>query len=1667
MKRMNLLKRALPIALSVCLVSGGSAWGAPGLERAVQQEEDWSMLQTMISKYYGEWTDTSYDGLFVSTMPKTALLGNGDVGVTSGGDGESKTFYISKGDFWAYRGSPMPIGGITIQKKSHGTQAPDPQTNSLAYQKPVTSSADHPGFSADRAVNGQWSGGYEGWVSPVGNPQWMAVDLGTETTFNRFVVRHDAAARPNETANVTQSFKLQTSADGSNWTDVYTVTGNHDAITDITLPLPVTARYARLYIMKGTQETTSDSIQNPRTRIGQFELYNNPDLVDQQNTPQQPEEQGSLTLNKTVTASGSHYTLTPDRAINGAWSPNSGYEGWTSGYHGDGQPGPWWLEVDLGESKVFNRFVVQHDGAARPGESANNTKDFELQTRNSAEEEWQTAYQVEGNTSATTDVRLDESVTARYVRLYITTGTQGTTDDSANYPRARIGQFELFNEEADAGGEQPQEPEENFKVYDLGGSFDLSRYVIRLGHASSIGVEASEDGISWAKIGEQIGSNGKKVIDVTTDSFTARYIRVTADKASTISQLSAFETPGLNRFKPEGKLHEIQNILDAQVQTEMEIAGTPLSMKTWTSATENVIITELTSEGTSPIDVQAQLWAKSGNAQLPVTATSDGSSVTVTRQTTIDSRDAEDANAHVSKAALTTKVIGADGVAVSSDADKGEGTIEFALAPGQTVYLVTAVGGGGRTYNSDGELLQAAEPEVQAVNLLHDIAGAADIQALHGQHLDWWKNFWLTSYITMDTTDPKLDTLMKYYYAAQYVLGSSIREDKVAPGLYSIWHTTDGSQWSSDYHMNYNFIATFYGVNSSNRAWMGLPAIDAILDYAGEGAKNAASTDHLLNLSEGEHGEQVRHFVEAKIAKGDIDPTNGIADALLYPVSIGPWGMKLERSYSYYGQLLDAIFSTYTLIEYYDYTQDENFLPVMYDYLKQCLALYEAWLEKEDGKYVLYSAYNEGSWGRNSAVELAVLKNTLSHAIKASSKLNIDAGKREQWQSILDNLAPQPTATYAGKTIFSLAEKHWNNNQWEDLARPIPWDGNILPMENVVPGDQIGYYSPNTDLQVAHNTISVFVDEAIGGGKNGAWSQYNNFPKIFANAVKVRYPAQEIVDNFARTIEEQMKNNLTITDDSDFHGAEKSGATEAINSMLLLSNLGVMKVFPNWLEDRDAEFKNLRAKGAFVVSSAYRADTQSVQYVDLTSEAGQPVTIASPWESGIVVKDANGSVIPTAAGTAPNHAEEITYTFNTTKGMKYHIVAAGNDSEGPGGPVEPNPGTNNGSSGNSGGPVTGGGNGVVKAPEPTVDAAGLATTSIDAAAFQKAVEASKSVRIEVPAKAGAKGYAVKLPAGAFADGASALSIKVATDTGTIQLYSDMLKGGVPAGSQYVTLILKNAVQEDIGNRPAVEISIQVDGAAGAWSNPDSPIAVSIPYAPTAAELADAEHIVVWQIDEDGNRHIIPTGKYDPATGNVTFKTTVLGTFAVGFVHKSFSDLNGYGWAQKAIEVMASKGVINGVSPDAYIPSASVKRADFILLLVRALGLSGTANGGSFTDVPADAYYADAVAIAKKLGIVNGVGNGQFNPEQTISRQDMMVMIDLAMAAADHGLEPGSAADLTGFKDNGSVASYAAQSAATLVKSGIVEGSGEQINPRGMATRAEAAVLIYRIYNAAF
>src|SRR5690606_26525716 len=121
------------------------------------------------------------------------------------------------------------------------------------------------------------------------------------------------------------------------------------------------------------------------------------------------------------------------------------------------------------------------------------------------------------------------------------------------------------------------------------------------------------------------------------------------------------------------------------------------------------------------------------------------------------------------------------------------------------------------------------------------------------------------------------------------------------------------------------------------------------------------------------------------------------------------------------------------------------------------------------------------------------------------------------------------------------------------------------------------------------------------------------------------------------------------------------------------------------------------------------------------------------------------------------------------------------------------------------------------------------------------------------------------------------------------------------------------LQNELKNKPIIQLSLAVDGKQIAWNNPNTPVTISIPYSPTSEELNDLEHIVIWYIDGDGNIVSVPNGRYNKETGKVTFTTTHFSKYAVAHVIKTFDDIKNVEWAKKPIEVLASKGIIKGVS----------------------------------------------------------------------------------------------------------------------------------------------------------
>ncbi|PYG88242.1 S-layer family protein [Ruminiclostridium sufflavum DSM 19573] len=178
--------------------------------------------------------------------------------------------------------------------------------------------------------------------------------------------------------------------------------------------------------------------------------------------------------------------------------------------------------------------------------------------------------------------------------------------------------------------------------------------------------------------------------------------------------------------------------------------------------------------------------------------------------------------------------------------------------------------------------------------------------------------------------------------------------------------------------------------------------------------------------------------------------------------------------------------------------------------------------------------------------------------------------------------------------------------------------------------------------------------------------------------------------------------------------------------------------------------------------------------------------------------------------------------------------------------------------------------------------------------------------------------------------------------------------------------------------------------------------------------------------------------------------------------KSFKDMNKHGWAEEAVEKLASEGIISGTSDTTFDPGRSISRADFLVLLIKLLDLKAEITD-NFSDISSNAYYYQAVGIAKQLGITSGEGNNKFNPKGEISRQDMMVLTVKALKIAGMDISEGTEKDIEGFADASKVVGYAEDYVAAMVKNGFIVGSGNKLNPTESMTRAEAAVVLYKIY----
>lgn len=169
------------------------------------------------------------------------------------------------------------------------------------------------------------------------------------------------------------------------------------------------------------------------------------------------------------------------------------------------------------------------------------------------------------------------------------------------------------------------------------------------------------------------------------------------------------------------------------------------------------------------------------------------------------------------------------------------------------------------------------------------------------------------------------------------------------------------------------------------------------------------------------------------------------------------------------------------------------------------------------------------------------------------------------------------------------------------------------------------------------------------------------------------------------------------------------------------------------------------------------------------------------------------------------------------------------------------------------------------------------------------------------------------------------------------------------------------------------------------------------------------------------------------------------------------------WAGRQIAVVAAKGAIEGVGNGNFAPKSNVTRAEFAKMLIRALNLENNSAKQSFSDVSSTSWYAPYVAVAAEKGIITGRSAAQFDPNATITRAEMATMIARAVKSVNPDATT-SASALSQFSDAAKISASLRDGVAFAASNNLVIGNAGKFNPNNTATRAEAAVIIYRTIN---
>ncbi|MGO4293143.1 glycosyl hydrolase family 95 catalytic domain-containing protein [Chitinophaga sp. RAB17] len=458
-----------------------------------------------------------------------------------------------------------------------------------------------------------------------------------------------------------------------------------------------------------------------------------------------------------------------------------------------------------------------------------------------------------------------------------------------------------------------------------------------------------------------------------------------------------------------------------------------------------------------------------------------------------------------------------------------------------------------------------------------------------------WSDYWNKSAVKLGD-----DFLEETWYRNLYFLNCAAKEGVTCPGLFANWsYNKIGTAWHGDYHMNYNTQQPFWGTFSSNHTEKNLPYVQLI--------------EALMPVSRN-WAQEYYHL------PGAYFPHSAFPVAMtMNPYPVPDWGWEVcETPWAVQG-----------LWWHYIYSGDTTFLRNRaYEPIKAAVEFLVAYMKRpdahggnrwKDDRYhifptvppELYGLRTGFKYNYDCTVDLTLTKFIFRAFEQATHVMGTNAQEQTLLADIKDILAHYPAYPTAmsgkyGKVLVSVPEEH------DQVVYNLP-----NPLVTVFPGEEHGLDSPADTAQLLNNTL---LHQQNEGGND-----------LVMQPLQAARIGKLDLDRFSRQVRYSLLPNGTATDMVMQTGGRYNDQTAfdymshmgiwfenfalpaVINECLMQSYNGTIRLFPNWPKEKDASFNNLRAVGAFLISSQQKQG--KITSIKIRSEKGNTLRILIPWGS--------------------------------------------------------------------------------------------------------------------------------------------------------------------------------------------------------------------------------------------------------------------------------------------------------------------------------------------------------------------------------------------------------------------------------------------------------------------